>query len=134
MLLKLSFLYIAGFTAISCIINLLNTTDCPVYSESSNQEDHSKINKKQTWQVVAITLRMILWTLVVLFPFYKAAEVNENFCQLSLQLTMHSRAFAKHSQYMSLEARLIGISVWPWIPKVAVFLLIFAIMLGSNIK
>ena len=127
---------IAGFTAISCIINLLNTTDCPVYSESSNQEDHSKINKKQTGQVAAIAFRMILWILLVLFPFYKAAKVNENFCQLiySFQEHMHTRAFAKYSKDISSEARLIGISVRPGIIKVVVYLLIFSIMLGSNIK
>ena len=127
---------IAGFTAINCTISLLNTKDCPVYSNSSNQKDHFQINKKQTFQVVVITLRLILWTLLALFPFYKAAKVNEIFCQLSFKLTMHSHTFAnlKYAQYLSLEARLIGISVQPWIPRATVFLLIFAIMLGSNIK
>lgn len=121
---------IAGFTAISCIINLFSTTDCPVYSDSSNQEDHSKINNKQNIQVVAITLRLILWALLVVFPFYKAAKVNEKF----FDLTKDGRPFVKYSKYFSSAARLIGISVQPWIPKVAAFLLILAIMLGSNIK
>ena len=54
---------IAGFTAFSCFINLINTTHCPQFN--------------QNWQVLAITLRLLLWLCIALFPFYMAAEVNE---------------------------------------------------------
>ena len=47
---------IAGFTAFSCAINLTSTTDCP--------------HIKKYGQVMVVTLRLVLWLCIVLFPFY----------------------------------------------------------------
>ena len=126
---------LAGFTAISCVINLLNTTDCPVYSDSSNKGENATINKKQALQVLAVTLRLILWIVLALFPLYKAAKVTKTLRELSFQLTMSNSASAKEVKYLSSsEVRLMGISVQPWSPDVIVFLLTFTIMLGSSIE
>ena len=125
---------LAGFTAFSCVINLLNTTDCPVYSDSSNKGDNATINKKQALQVVAVTLRLILWIVLALFPLYKAAKVAKILRELSFRLTTSNSASAKGVKYLSSEVRLMGISVQPWSPDVIAFLLTFTIMLGSSIK
>ena len=102
---------IAGFTAFSCFINLINTTHCPQFN--------------QNWQVLAITLRLLLWLCIALFPFYMAAEVNEAACEL----------IQKDYNFFISEARLIGIIIQPWIPKALLIIIIFAIiMLGSNTK
>ena len=121
---------IAGFTAISCVMNLLNTTDCSV-----NVKTSSPISIKQSLQVAAVICRLLLWSFIVLFPFYKAAKVNKASRKLGFRLVMHSSNTAKISKgvkYITSEARLIGIPVQPWLPYVVVLLLLFAIMLGSS--
>ena len=114
---------IAGFTAFSCIVNLISTTDCP------------RVNKD--WQVLLVALRLILWLCIVLFPFYKAAKVNETSCELSVNLVTRSRdpkMVSKGVKYITLKARLIGILIQPWLPNAFLLIIIFAIMLGSGIK
>ena len=114
---------IAGFTAFSCVINLTNYTDCP------------RINKD--WQAVVVTLRLVLWLCIVLYPFYKAAEVNETSREVSVELVVSSRdpqMVSKGVKYITSKARLIGISVQPWLPNALLLIIIFAMMLGSSIK
>ena len=117
---------IAGFSAISCIINLLNTTNCPLNDKAI----------MQLLQVGAVILRLLLWTFITLFPFYKVADVNTALREFSFKLAMYSPEAEKVSKglkYFSPEARLLGISVQPWLPNMIVFTLFFTIMLGSGI-
>ena len=119
---------IAGFSAISCVINLLNTTDCPMNNEAI----------MQLWQVVVVTLRLLLWTFITLFPFYKAAKVNATLREFSFKLAMYvhspeAEKVSKGLKYFSPEARLLGILVQPWLPIAIVLTSFFTIMLGSSI-
>ena len=114
---------IAGFTAFSCIVNLANNTNCPL------------INKH--WQAVVVALRLVLWLYIVLFPLYRAAEVNETSHEVSVGLVVHSRdpqMVSKGVKYITSKARLIGMSVQPWLPNALLLTIIFAVMLGSGIK
>ena len=114
---------IAGFTAFSCVINLTNTTDC------------TRINKD--WQALAVILRLVLWLCIVLIPFYKAAEVNETSREVSVEVVVCSRdpqMVSEGVKYITSKARLIGISVQPWLPNALLLIIIFAVMLGSGIK
>ena len=114
---------IAGFTAINCVINLFDTTtDCHIHS----------LRKMQTMQVVAVTLRAILWTFVVIFPFIKAAQVNKVARKLSFKITLHHPKI-KGAKYIASEIRLIGIRVRPWLPYVVIVVIIFVIMMGAKI-
>ena len=113
---------IAGFTAISCFINIFNTTDCHIHS----------LRKMQTLQVIAVTLRAILWTFVVIFPFNKAAQVNEAARKLSFNVALYHPEI-KAAKYIATEIRLIGIRVRPWLPYVVIVVIIFVIMMGTNI-
>ena len=121
---------IAGFTAINCVINLFNTTDCPIYS--SNKEANSEITYK-IMQVAAVTSRAFLWIFVVLFPFHKAAQVNEASSKLRFKIALYHPQISKGAKYIASEIRLIGIRVHPWLPYVVFFVIIFVIMMGSNI-
>ena len=117
---------IAGFAAISCIINLLNTTDCPMNNEAIQQ-----------LQVVAVTLRLLLWAFIALFSFYKAAEVNaasrEFIFELAVYKSPEAEKVSETLKQIFSEARLLGILVHPWLPNMIVFTLFFTIMLGSSI-
>ena len=117
---------IAGFAAISCVINLLNTTDCPINNEAIQQ-----------MQVVVVTLRLLLWTFIALFPFYKAAKVNAALREFIFELAVHKspevKKVSKRLKHIFSEARLLGLLVQPWLPNMIVFTLFFTIMLGSSI-
>ena len=111
---------IAGFSAISCIINLLNATNCSMNNEAI----------MQLLQVNAVILRLLLWTFIALFPFYKAAKVNTVLREICLKLAMYSPEAEKVSKglkYFSPETRLLGISVQPWLPNMIVFTLLLTI-------
>ena len=122
---------IAGFTAISCGINLFDTTDCPIYSLT--KEANSEVKWFQILQVTAVTLRGILWTWVVLFPFYRAAQVNEASRKLTLKIALYHPEISKGAKYIATEIRLIGISVRRWLPCVVILVIFFVIMMGANI-
>ena len=102
---------------------------------SMNSETRVTINKKQSLQVVAVIFRLLLWSFIILFPFYKASKVNKASRKLTFGLVMRSSNNAMISEgvkYIISEARLIGVPVQPWLPNVVVLLLLFAIMLGSS--
>ena len=88
-------------------------------------------------QVLAMAVRLILWTFLTLFPFHKAAEVNVALRKLGLAVHTpkhHACINCYHRlNYITLKARLVGIPVHPWLPYVVVILLLFTIMIGSNI-
>lgn len=127
---------ITGFAATSCVINLLNTTSCPIHPLDKGGNTH--FNSMQLMQDIAVALRLILWTFLMLFPFHKAAEVNTVLRKLSLFMcTPPHHVCGNHYQrlhYITLKARLIGIPVHPWLPYMVVFLLLLTIMIGSNIS
>ena len=126
---------ITGFAAISCVINLLNTTSCPIHS--LDEEGNARFSSMQLMQVLAMAIRLILWTFLTLFPFHKAAEVNVALRKLGLAVHTpkhHAYINCHHRlNYITLKARLVGIPVHPWLPYVVVILLLITIMIGSNI-
>ena len=126
---------ITGFAAISCVINLLNTTSCPIHS--LDKEGNVRFSSMQLMQVLAMALRLILWTSLTLFPFHKAAEVNIALRKLGLVVhTRHHHPYVNchhRLNYITLKARLVGIPVHPWLPYVVVILLLISIMIGTNI-
>ena len=114
---------IAGYTAFSCMVNLFYTKRCPQFS--------------QDLQILAITLRLLLWLCIALFPFYKAGEVNEasrKLCITLIECSRDPKMVSKRVKHIISEARLIGILVQPWLPYTFLLIIIFAIMLGSGIK
>ena len=132
---------ITGFTAISCVINLVTTPDCTMNSATSPESDNDKISSKQIWQFVAVALRLILWTILTVAPFFKAAQVNKSLNRLRFDLVMcdssdrsNSSRYAKGVKYMSTEFKFFGISVISALPNMIIILLFSAIILGSNIK
>ena len=132
---------ITGFTAISCVINLVTTPDCTMNSATSPESDNDKISSKQIWQFVAVALRLILWTILTVAPFFKAAQVNKSLNRLRFDLVMcdssdrsNSSRYAKGVKYMSTEFKFFGISVISALPNMIIILLFSAVILGSNIK
>ena len=94
-------------------------------------------------QAVAVTLRLILWGFLAVFPFHKAAGVNIASKKLrDLGWDMHRPSLACHCDsngsnngvHVSLKARVFGISVNPWLPYLVVILLLLTVMVGSKFK
>ena len=114
---------IAGFTAFSCIINLMITRNCP------------QVNR--FWQVLVVILRLILWLCIVLFPFYKTAEVNETSHEVYMNLVASncdSTIVSKVKKCIISQAKLISISIQSSHPNTLLLTILFTIMLGSGIK
>ena len=104
---------IATFQVVNCALTLL---------------DKDKIT---SLQAAALSLRLILWGFLALFPFHKAGEVNRASKQLcKTGLDMHSS-----NNGMDIpKARMFGISVNPWLSYVVVILLLLTLMVGSKYK
>jgi len=117
---------IAGFTATNCAIDLLCT-------------------EITYFQATVVSLRLILWTFLALFPFHKAATVNIASKELhNTGLIMCRRpvvfkdfshkSINYHGAYFTLKAKLFGISVRSWLSYVIIILLLLSIMIGSKFK
>ena len=94
-------------------------------------------------QGAAILLRLVLWGILAVFPFHKAAGVNIASKRLrDLGWDMHRPSLACHDDShksndglrITLKARVFGISVNPWLPYVVVLLFFLTIMIGSKFK
>ena len=94
-----------------------------------------QVNKN--WQVLVVTLRLILWLCIVLFPFYKIAEVNETSHEVCMNLTAYncdSTIVSKVEKCIISQARLISVSIQSSHPNTLLLTITFAIMFGSGIK
>ena len=124
----------SGTIALVIIIAVFQAANCTVIL---------LCNKITYPQAVAVTLRLILWAFLAVFPFHKAAGVNTASKKLrDLSWDMHRPSLACHCDsdgsnngvHISLKARVFGISVNPWLPYLVVILLLLTIILGSKFK
>ena len=97
---------IASYQAANCVVILLG-------------------NDISYLQGAAILLRLVLWGILAVFPFHKAAGVNIASKRLrDLGWDMHRPSLACHDDshksndglLITLKARVFGISVNPWLP------------------
>ena len=89
----------------------------------------------------AVTLRLALWGFLTVFPFQKAAGVNNasrKLCQTGLDMLRLPLKFntnpdrSNDGMVINLKARMFGISVNPWLPYVVINLLLLTLMIGSR--
>lgn len=124
----------SGTIALVIIIAAFQAANCAIILSS---------NDITYLQAVAVTLRLILWAFLAVFPFHKAAGVNIASKKLrDLGWEMHRQSLACHCDtnesnngvHVSLKARVFGISVNPWLPYLVIIILLLTIMVGSKFK
>ena len=97
------------------------------------------LDKEITYfQAGALSLRLVLWGVLFLLPFQKAAGVNiasTKLCETGLDICRSNNGSRSNNEMdISLIARMFGISVNPWLPYVVVNLLLLTLMAGSKYK
>ena len=117
---------IAAFHASSCIVGLSNPENSP-------------------GQMLALLLRLICWTFLVLFPVHLASRTNHASINIQrtglimlrkpIQFTTNDSEWRyNHAVPITLKTKLFGISISPWFPYVIIVLILFTLMAESGLR
>ena len=110
---------IAVFQAVNCTILLLS--DEITYPEAG-----------------VITARLILFGFLAIYPFYKAAGLNdtaERIHDTGLDMCIDSPYQGSNKDVrITLKATMFGILVQPWLPYLVLFVILLTTMVGSKLK
>ena len=119
----------SGTTGFVTIIGLFQAVNCAYFLLSDGSTYH---------ETGTVTARLILFGFLAIYPFYKAAGLNdaaERIHDTGLDMCIDSPYQGSNKDVrITLKATMFGILVQPWLPYLALFVILLTTMVGAKFQ